>query len=785
GTGESSSRSGGSNYLWKKGPKPEVELKLPRSKTARIVTAAASCAAVLGLIICLILMIQPPRPACMTLIGADYATNLMVPHNIFGVEGLRGLEALANRPRRFALLGAKPLRLTRTPLTLDKSEQWDVVIKDLVEKKFSEQTILIALAMHGVSDPEGPYLLPNGASRPEDRLPLKKVIQDLKKLPKEKDKVLILEAAQIPADWRLGMLHNDFARQLEGLEPEVARVEKLWVLSAAGPDERCWASEGLRRTIFSHFLIEGLAGRAAGTDKRVDLDELYRYVRSRVRDWAWTTRGAVQEPVLLPRVDASGHKLSESGLSARAGRVVLVSTGEPPHFEPPPAPDPSRLEQGWKTFQSLAALTPSPAIYTPRQWRAYRAALVRYDELTRAGAVGPAKELEGRLNVLAWNIREGRRLNNLASSAGNSLVFNAVQGGPVDDPSSSKAEFSRLWIAPEANLGKVWQALQGDEAPAGEAKRRPLRARVDDFLISRAAEDPSKNLGPAALRIDRTRGNDTLPTEAHFLRMLDRHLHAKDRGPKFWGPVRQALAVRRLAERAALGVADTGGPFQYSEQVQPWIKSMIEKADDTRRQAEDLLFSTEPNAWGEAEQSLALAGSLYQRAIERAGHVRAALLLRDRVLADLPDYSRWLAHRLPDELNDSLPGIVEKLWDDTHRLVQQLESPGQGSDDGADLDAIKSLVRDIEEALALVQQRFEDQKLEIDRTREPGDWEVANAAAAVAVSHPDFDDLELRRTIWRRLANIGRRDVEDARPDKGTPADPTLAQRDKALRQTM
>ena len=89
-------------------------------------------------------------------------------------------------------------------------------------------------------------------------------------LPPEKQKILVLEATQVPSNWHLGMLRNDFARRLDALEDKVSKVPNLWVLSGARVDQRCWASEGLGRTVFSHYLIEALQGRAAGYDGRLE-----------------------------------------------------------------------------------------------------------------------------------------------------------------------------------------------------------------------------------------------------------------------------------------------------------------------------------------------------------------------------------------------------------------------------------------------------------------------------------------------------------------------------------
>src|SRR5262249_41284366 len=153
----------------------------------------------------------------------------------------------------------------------------------------------------------------------EDRLDMRKVIASMKELPAEKAKILVVEGAQVPDDWRLGMLHNDFVRRLKELEPEIRDVPNLWVLSGSDEDQPGWASEGLGRASFGYYVAEALrGGGAAGPDGRLSLEELYRYVRHNVRRWAWAARGAIQEPILLP-APTGGAAGSAAGGGAASG----------------------------------------------------------------------------------------------------------------------------------------------------------------------------------------------------------------------------------------------------------------------------------------------------------------------------------------------------------------------------------------------------------------------------------------------------------------------------------
>jgi hypothetical protein len=738
---------------------------------------------VLGFLACLvavvvlIILIWPPDPVGILLVGADYADNLAVPHNVLGWKGSEGIAALAKAPRRRAVFSPAALRLVwdRPPEVIDHRERWDAVIDELAAKGFSQPTLLIAVGLHGGSDAEGAYLIPDRMERPEDRLDLSAVIDSMNKLPKKKQKILVLEPAQVADNWRLGMIHNDFASRLEQLEPKIRDVENLWVLSACDVDQRCWSSEGLGRTVFSHFLIEGLRGKAAGADGQLTLTKLHSYVRDNVRAWVWDARGAIQEPVLLPRParEASpGEPEDDAKAKAKAGKaparkppskVILVSveSAEGRGESSPPDLDPVR--RAWQGFHRLDAMVPHPSAYSPRRWREYRAALVRYEELVRAGGEGRAGPVRQRIDALARKIEGERMLDGLSQSAENTLAMKVVSGGRLDAvPAAAVPEdFLKFWNAKAAEAFKLWDGLEAAGSPADEP-HPTLRIRVDDFLLARAIGDPAKHLQTAADRLLITARKSGLPqpAEAHFLRMLARWPEAlAGRRPRVWELAREALGVRRLAERAAVGAPSRAGEPSYSEQVYPWIWSQIGAGDRERRLGEDLFFSSEPAAWDRSERALNEARSLYQKALRRAEIVQDALAARDRSLAILPEYSRWVAHRYSDELENELPATVEGLWEKSHALAERLEKPQPDGELGSLERASKALAEQ-QDALArsLVEQVH---RTNAARSRE--DWEAATAAAGIPF--PDSAELALRSALWARLDNIRDHDREPASSD--------------------
>src|SRR5262249_3616119 len=143
-------------------------------------------------LVVLIILIQPPPPAALVLVGADYADNLMVPHNILGWKGIEGIQKVSEAHRPWALFNPAALQLIKEPQVLEQADQWDRLIEDLRKTGFRQKTILFVVGLHGVSHPDGAYLIPGKLARPEEkqeRLDLKHVIESMGDLPAEKSKI--------------------------------------------------------------------------------------------------------------------------------------------------------------------------------------------------------------------------------------------------------------------------------------------------------------------------------------------------------------------------------------------------------------------------------------------------------------------------------------------------------------------------------------------------------------------------------------------------------------------
>lgn len=662
----------------------------PRPRRFRGTRIALVWLAVLGLTVLLVWVgtwLSPPRPAYLVLVGAGYQDNLAVPHNCYGWQTLQALATSVHQQRAFSCWGSSLLRLRHPPVELRSDTQWAKHLDD-----FPEKTLVLYFAAHGGADDRGAYLLSNdvGADAAEvGRLRLGAVLDRLAELPADKSKLLVLDATGMGANWQLGTLCNDFARDLLRLEHRIAEIPNLIVLTASGSDQRSWPSQPWRQTVFGHHLLEGLKGAAPDlrNDGRVDVWDLYQYVRQQTRRCVRETYDAVQTPVLLP-----GGELGR----LRANRIDLVpvrtdyrsDVNQTPTFQLP-----NQLVEAWQTHQRLAEQIPSPAVYAPHLWRTYRDLLIRYEKLLAAGDTDAAARTRKRLVGHEHQIQQ-EQVVDLPSAKGSLAMFAALKGNLTSDgrtwSQSTRAKMAavvrqameQLWNAPPAEYDKRWEKIQQTETsdPSGHFEHGPrwLRMQLLEALLRRAAEDPHNNLPKVCALLGVI--EDPLgprPAELHFPLML-----LRDLSPAGWDDdrnavVQLALQVRSLAERAAMATGTS--EHAYSEQVRRWTSAAVEAADADRRLGEDLVLSAARD-YARARQYLQQAKTQYQQIEKAAVSVSRALAVRDCVLADLPYYSRWFAQLIPEEQlrqvrQEKSLADLQQLWCEAHRLADALESP--------------------------------------------------------------------------------------------------------------
>ena len=627
-----------------------------------------------GLLIWASFWLFPPQPAGLVLVGAGYETNLAVPPNVSGRESMKELAAWTNsHPSSFSWRSGL-LKLKPDAIELQKNVAWDTALS-----RVDEKTVVLYFALHGASDSRGPYLIRQDAdgSDPEhDFLRVSEVLDRLKKLPASKNKVVIFDATQVPALWSFGVLHNDFARALEQLDRDgkIAEIPNLIILSASATDQRSWASDELKRTLYSYYVLEGLKGAAdANSDGRIDALELHNYVRAAVERWVRANRAAVQTPVLLPAAQGDER--------ARKIHLTMVPT---PYQGSDPTPSsgwspPAELTKAWDNATRLAAQTPPPEVYSPQVWQQYRATLLRYEQLLRAGDDANAATMAEKLQDLERQIEQAKRVP-LASASNTFTMSNVSGAAPL--PTDAAKKFEQMWGAGDDEMASEWTKIQGT-LPADLATRQSIRLNFIERVFNRAVENPRENL-VKCMQLTVLLNDPAVPrpAESHLLLMLARNLplNPKLLSAELSSLITLALKVRLQAEQAALGLSGNGHP--YSERIRPWIEPLIHDADEHRALGQDLLFIRDTARWVKAREELLAAQKLYEEADKHAHSVATAFAVRDRLFAELPGFTQMIASQ---RAGDDAEKQVEVLWHDVHMLAATLDASPDLSPDGSNI----------------------------------------------------------------------------------------------------
>jgi hypothetical protein len=683
GQGGGGERKEGAKPAWRKDKPTAAAPKRRWSRRTQFGIAGGLFLLLVGAVAALIWMLNPPKPACLVVVGSGYEDNLALPHNFYGWNGARDLvKWCQSNPGDGSwlgrLTGASAIRLQgEQPVHLTEEGRWSPDRWG----NFREQTLMILVALHGGADREGGYLFVDDPTG-QKRLQLGDLIDRLGPIARDRHKnvFLVLDTTQVSAHWPAGMLHNDFAKQLLQLEDRVKGQPGLVVLCASMPDQRSWVSEEWRQSIFTHYLIEGLKGTArANAGGTVTAASLARYVKEKVERWAQDNRAAQQSPVLFPQ-------------DGRAERMTLLAVGrdQPPEAQPQDAPGdefPERalqeLDKVWKEHDQLRQTVPAPWVYTPHLWRLYEATLLRYEQLVRAGDQEDADKLRTRLGDLPRQIESETRLD-LAARA-RTLAWRRLLGKSAGAAPEGMAAtvLERLRRAKPEEQEPVWTAAKKEAAGAED----DLRLQVTSLLlddVDRQRDEPAAVMRTHDLLFALDRGGNDRPVEAHLLALLGRDLQERGTAQKATPAeyLHLGLAACREAEETALSAATVRfkGPdtpvYAYSEFLSPWIRAAVREGDDARRKGENLLFASEPSNWDESKGQYEKATQAYAAARDQAEGVRKALAVYHERRAWLPYYARYLARRpqtTPAELE-----AVERLAHQVDELADRLDTPDGG-----------------------------------------------------------------------------------------------------------
>ncbi|MDB5313800.1 MAG: hypothetical protein JWO38_8002 [Gemmataceae bacterium] len=717
-----------------------------RPRWRRLAAVAVGGLAALAAVTWVVLWIRPPEPARLVVLQAGYDATLAVPPNPYGKAAARELATLTKSGgwlgSRARLHGSSdPGRLTR-PGPHQLMPEIDAG---------RERCVVVVLAAHGGRDRDGAFLFPDDATPdPAHRLRVNALVDRLAQLPADRQKLLVLDAAQCMAFPDLGLLHNDFAAAVEDLNDAIAAVPNLVVFMSTGSDQRSWVCPEWEQSTFAHFLHEGLTGAAdADGDRRVSGWEVIEYVRPRVHDWARDHRAALQSPVVLPRG-------GEGERRARAMHLAMAADGQPSPAAPTPFEPPTEIRQAWEEYRALAHGTPPPQAYTPHLWRQYEAWVLRQEQHLLAGDADGARAAREKAADLRRRIEDDRRLGVRPQTLALPVGVGSVPQ-VAELPASFIVGIARVAnpdpsITPAERL-KEWEQVRPLAAGLDPESARLLWATA---LLRFVAEDPAGRLPvvPVVLPFIES-GFAVRPAELHFLAMLAAHAPPPEKSTAIGPLLSQVLSLRERAEAAAACVP--GRRYPYAEVCQPWVLGDIRKGDESRRPAEDLCFATGEKDWGDAATRAAEAGRHYTRAVETAARIRSVVAAWHTGAARVPGLGEWLTREaelrtLPDRLAREAAFRADLgVWGRIHAAGELVWSR-QPTTDPAALDALGG---DLDSRTRALDTRLARQVNELIETRPEFEGKVTPRAEAVrwwhetdaALTAPPPDEIAPARRV--------------------------------------
>lgn len=722
---------------WKK-TKTAVVTTGRRSRKTKIGLAFLGLVGFTAALVWTLLYIYPAQPASLLLVGSGYEDNLAVPVNVTGVQGIKAIQELTEKSQNgFLWWGDKHLHLLNgQPTWLKGDGDWAAGLANSREK-----TVVIFMAMHGMVDGDGRPCLIRDEPGARHLLPVEEVLKKLGAALPGKNKVLILDATQPVSCWPLGMLENDFASGLEQLDDKIRKIPNLVVISASAPGQRSWSAGDGRSTVFTEYVVKGLRGEA-GDRGRVNAEKLYEWVRANVAGWARDNRGAAQTPVLLPG-GLEGQK------RAKEMDLVVVSHAAARPAEQPPTESaklPPELKTAWEDCFRLRGQTPAPWLDAPHVWHEYVDTLLRYEQLMRAGDPHAA----ALATVLATLKAALPRRASLQS-----VIYAPALADATSATTRSKSAdaVEDLWKSDPKEWQQKWDSIRKTSGSDSAS-----RVQLSEFLVNKAAEDPANGLHKARLLLDLVDhvSNDR-PADAQFMALLDRDL-APGNGKAFLAPpelVALALHTRQLAEAVALAALTEGEAAQasYAEQIRPWIAAQVQAADAKRRQGEDRLFPSMEDEWQKGRADLEAARTGYTEAQRLVVGLRPALSMRDRLFAELPYYSRWVAGRA--EASAQQVQETEDLWRSGQRLAELL-----GKQEASQMSEITHLTNQVQTSFTGLARAFTQTCDNLSRNAPPTQktWQAIEDALSVP-----FIDPHVRMTLLERSLEIARKLEEEHR----------------------
>ncbi len=487
------------------------------------------------------------------------------------------------------------------------------------------------------------YLVDADLNQPGRGMPLKDVLNRMKKGMGSGDRLLLLDLARPVADVQLGILADELAaavhRELELMELP------FFVLTACSAGQLSHVSEELGASVFAYHLDLGMRGFAEKTpDRRINVLELADFTRKHVDRWVWFNRGQRQEPRLYGK--------------AKDFPIALLSS-DPPEMPEAPAEKTYApwLKAGWQERDKL--YQDGSYRHAPWAFRKLELALARTEKRWRMGDdtdVGGGKGATRLSDELAGAVKSFKDEILKSRDPGISRTFSVAEIGDAKIDSLAKSYQNRfdrylnkvfepgvkLDKLDEADKARLAEVMQSKTQLLDELSKLPFDSAAA-IVASSAVRPPNLTPGRIVALVELLAAlRAKLPVDRRLSEVvyLERLKELSERVMEIaeWqGSI--AHVALRIEFQAAEVLAELG---RTPSGFDPWNKSLLVQAEAQRRLGHKDLFAGIDFSWREAQAAYMQAEPAYRAIPRRLEILRSMQEHRDQAFIHLPGWGPYL-----------------------------------------------------------------------------------------------------------------------------------------------
>ena len=753
---------------WRRTNESDNSMLAPIPLWARRFLGGVATVGLAGAIVLLLLLrlSDPATEPEFHVIGISPYNAPGLPPNAFGREDAEAFVAAYNAEYIPDQLTGEGLRLTLDNYSnSDSGKDSNLIVllslHGIVAMRDDDQPQALFLALDAT--PDSPFLsVPGTQDSTSPVIGLEEILGSLKSTPAE-NVLLLIDVGRLAPNWRLGHLGNDLPTQLR-TEIEKLAPENLHVILSTDDGETSWTMDAARQSVFSHFVLQGLAGAADGwhtldsnvargdatTNHRVSCSELASYVQHHVQQWAQQNRGVTQTVSWIPARsktpdfdlvaagdvsptepdtatdestepdedgspkgtdDKAAPKSDDAAPKSKTKKTdgkktasadvpseskseettesdpTDTGSGDTPEATPTAAEIAAalgRLDELWQQRDALRQ-TQRAALFAPRSWRALQTRLLRSEQLIRcqSDATTELQRASDLLAAITAQVSGEPVYSKLDRSTRSSLPILKLTVSPTDRLDDTKRTAIRTfveaaWTLPETRpaqpaaktpTAKPAEAAKPAEkaatnAPPANDETPKIQTR-QEAIAGLIAQLPETGPGRRAARIElaaqlirqlasntqfteqdleKSRpileliGEPALPSELMSLkRLANLALRSGELGIR-WD--KSFATLCNAVFRLRVGLEDFAA---RNSDLLPRLGTDLDKALQHTTAAERWL---EQGAGDHARAQFQLAETFHKALATNETLIRHAVLLRARLMIELPDLARWVAHRM-------------------------------------------------------------------------------------------------------------------------------------------